>query len=258
MNKKRAFITFSEGELNNQLADVLNKSIKSFSQYDLVIYNKNHFENNFNTDDPNFWSSGMGYIYKVLSCIKSLEDYDEVAWIDTDCIVTNYIDKIWFEGYRVKDYPLLPQYRFNNMQNVDRGWELIRYSSIYNPDTNRKFYSQACLMLFNKSCLEFYKEVLSYFNNYDSTKFPLGDESIINHLLWRDNKSDNLGHIFLCSYYLHFNLMPFAMNTNREEYTIIHDNEYVSNNFSEVLFLHGQKNPYVHEVLLEELKKSRL
>jgi hypothetical protein len=257
ISKKRTFVTFSEGEINNQLTEILKESIHLFSNYDLIVYKKSDFELDYNTDDPEFWKSGNGYIYKVLSCIKSLEEYDEVVWIDTDCIVTNYIDKIWFEGYRVKGYPLLPQYRFNNMQNVDNGWEIVRYSAIYNPDTNRKFYSQACLMFFNKSCLDFYKEVLSYFDNFNSPRFPMGDESIINYLLWKDNKSDNLGHIFLCSAFLHFNLLQFAANTNREEYMICHDYNYVENNFSEILFLHGEKNPYIHTIILNNLKQYR-
>ena len=258
ISKKRTFVTFSEGEINNQLTEILKESIHLFSNYDLIVYKKNDFELDYNTDDPEFWKSGNGYIYKVLSCIKSLEEYDEVVWIDTDCIVTNYIDKIWFEGYRVKDYPLLPQYRFNNMKGFDIYNELINCVPTYNLNTNRKFYSQACFIFFNKSCLEFFKEVLSYFDKFDSTKFPMGDESIINHLLWwKYNKSDNLGNIFLCSFYFHLNLISYISNTNREEYNIHNEYNYIENNFSEVLFFHGQKNPYIHKTLLDSLKQHR-
>lgn len=274
---KRTFITFSHGESNDSLCERLRLGLNEFSNYPLKVYRKDDFSLKVNMNDPELWSSGFGYIFKVLSCIKSLEEYDEVVWIDTDCIATNYIDKIWFEGWRISKFPLLPKYRFSSFGNNTSHLEVpmdIQVSRFLEKEeiktkigsTDRKFYSQACFMMFNKSCLEFFNEVLSYFNNdYDKTKFPyrilehgsFGDESIINYLFWKNNFTDNLGEIFLCSQYFNYSLESFIKNNNRENFFTSLNIKPERNIFNNVLFLHGTKDVRVADYLLNHLIKWR-
>jgi len=251
----RAFITFSDGVFNDELTSVLESSISKFSKYPLIVYRKKDFEFDFemDLDDPNFWSSGYGYVYKVISCLKALETYDSVVWLDTDCVVTNYIDKIWFEEYRIDRYPLLPKYRFNLFGKeltmnvvVDSTDEAFMFKGKQKigvgNDFKRNFYSQACMMFFDKSCIHFYEEVLSYFKDFDSESFPCGDESIINCLLWRYGYLDNLGDVFLCSHYFGYGLGNFIENNNRELFDDFFSNKPISNIHENILFYHGTKD----------------
>jgi len=267
-NMRRTFITFSEGESNNNLMERLRKSINQFSNYDLKVYSRNDFDLDYDTSDPEFWKSGLGYIYKVLSCIKSLEEYDEVVWIDTDCLVTNYIDKIWFENWRLDKFPLLPKYRFSMFgQNTSKFERVMNISDsnflksgkekvgCYRFD--RDFYSQACLMFFNKSCLGFFEEALSYFTNYDKDCFPFGDESIMNCLFWKYNYTDSLGEIFLCSQFFSTGLVTFIQNRNRENFKNSIFIEPMENKFENILFLHGSKSIEVVDKLLNYLINNR-
>lgn len=257
MKKRRTFITFSHGELNDELFERLHDSILTFSNYDLKVYRPSDFDKTYDINNPEFWKSGLGYVYKILSCIKSLEKYDEVVWIDTDVLVTNYIDKIWFESYRIEFYPLLPRERFNNIEGGSLGQDFWKSLPTYKVDTTRQFYSQACCMLFNQNCLDFFKQTINYFEEFDSQKFPLGDESIMNYLLWDRDLTNNLGNIFLCSHFSHYNLSMYISSINRENFKFSHNYTYKDNTFENILFLHGCKNIDIVDYLLSELKKYR-
>jgi hypothetical protein len=264
---KRSFITFAEGDSNEELASILQQSLSEFSQYGLKIYNKNDFEDQGMDSNPEFWQSGKGYVYKILSCIKALDEFDEVVWIDTDCVTTSYIDKIWFESWRLNGYPLLPRYRFylfgrdiiNNTEIVSvsgtflgRGKEKIGVKTT----EKRNFYSQACFMLFDNSCKQFFKETLSLFSEFDKYAFPNGDETIINCLLWRDELTDNLGDVFICSNFFGYHSSEIASMKTRDQfmkfrYTPINDV------FENILFYHGSKIPNVAISILNTLKETR-
>ena len=273
---KRTFITFSYGDLNDQLLHRLKFSLDKFSNYELQVYREKDFDIKYNTSDPEFWQSGNGYVFKVLSCLKALEQYDEVVWIDTDCLVTNYIDKIWFESWRLNNFPLLPKYRFsmfgNNSSNIEVPMTIQVEKSLDKvkdiiPFTERIFYSQACFMYFNKSCRSFFEEVLSYLNNFNKEIFPykifdhsggVGDESIINFLFWKYNFTDNLGEIFLCSHYFNYSLENTIKNKNRENFSINLSILPERNNFENILFFHGTKSIELTDYLLDCLLNHRL
>jgi hypothetical protein len=264
----KTFITFSDGYLNDELTKVLQESISTFSKYPLKVYKKEDFDVQYDTNDPTFWSSGKGYVYKILSCLKALEEYDEVVWIDTDCVVTNYIDKIWFESWRINSYPLLPKYRFNvfkkelsngmDLPDVSESWFLENGKNKVGVYTvERKFYSQACFMFFNNSCKNFLEETLGYFNDYDSDCFPNGDESIINCLLWKYKFNDSLGDIFLCSHFFGYYMMHIISINERDRFMDI--NYTPSQNiFENILFLHGNKNPMFANEILKSLIENRI
>lgn len=290
----RSFITFSDGELNDLLCDKLSQSIQLYSEYPLKVYRKSDFPIMIDNDtnDPEFWSSGYGYIYKVLSCIESLEEFDQVVWLDTDCIITPNIDKIWDK--KVDGYPLLPKHRFYNFVNWPHAKLDWKHPGILtdakklvgcNDNEFESIYLQACIMLFDKSCKDFYDEVLSYFNVFDKEAFPYGDETIINVLIWKNKFNQNLGDIFLCSYYFSPHIFKSFGETTSEKYPKLFDPKFkyiiptevdedfvlsygkticehnritlINNNFDEIMAFHGNKTPDYCDYLIECLKNKK-
>ena len=280
----RKFITFAVGEQYEKLSEVLKESIDRFSEYELVIYKPEDFDIKW---EPENWQPSYIFIYKVLSCLKSLESYDEIVWLDNDCLVTKNIDKIWER--KIDNYPLLPNERFNNFhiwpsekpnyQDTNFLGDAKRIIGVI--DTNfDNSYLQACCMLFNKNCVDFFKEVLHHYQNFNSDVYPYGDESIINCMIWRDKLSNNLGDVFLCTQYFSPYIIETALNTkSKEEYNnlfdISHrlvDNEdtfilthgwslarhnrigLINNNFENLLFLHGSKKLHIHNKYLKSIK----
>jgi hypothetical protein len=286
---KKVFITFSEGDEYEELCSVLKESIDSFSEYELIKYSSKDFDLKWT---PEKWKPGFVYIFKILSCLKSLEKYDDIVWLDTDIIVTNKIDKIWkFEN---EIYPILPKYRFDNFINSSykldcsnefflRGGKErlgIDYKSGFS------YYLQACCMKFDKKSKSFFEEVLWYFENeYSDEFFPFGDESIINLLMWKYNFKGNLGNIFLCSYHFdkvhikkfidisdgdiqaYQDLFSTSIRPDDEKSLVYFDKNgnvldisYHSHNriglidcSNEILFLHGSKDFELHKSYLERI-----
>jgi len=281
----RVFITFAAGESYEKLAEVLKESIETFSQYPIIIYKPEDFDIKW---EPENWQTSYVFIYKVLSCLKALETYDEVVWLDNDCLPTYNIDKVW--NYKVDNYPLLPTERFNNFhvqpQYIRGGYqdpnflgEAKRRIGVIDTDFSDS-YLQACCMVFNKNCQKFFEDVLTYYQDFDSQVYPFGDESIINCMIWRDKLPNNLGDVFLCTYYFSPYIIEGALKAKTlEEYhnlfDINHrlvDNEdtfilshgwslarhnrigLISNNFENLLFVHGSKSSEQHRNYLNCMK----
>ena len=280
----RIFITFAVGEQYEKLSEVLKESIKLNSKYDLIIYKTEDFNIKW---EPENWQPSYIFIYKVLSCLKALENYDEIVWLDNDCLVTKNIDKIWER--KIDNYPLLPNERFNNFhiwpsekpnyQDTNFLGGAKRIIGVTDTNFNNS-YLQACCMLFNKNCVDFFKEVLHHYQDFNSDVYPYGDESIINCMIWRDKLSNNLGDVFLCTQYFSPYIIETALNTKRKEeynnlFDINHrlvDNEdtfilthgwslarhnrigLINNNFENLLFLHGSKKLHIHNKYLLLMK----
>jgi len=280
----RSFITFAAGEAYEKLAEVLKDSIDRFSEYGLIIYKPEDFDIKW---EPENWQNSYVFIYKVLSCLKALESYDEVVWLDNDCLPTYNIDKIW--NYKVDNYPLLPTERFNNFHiwpNNKPNYQDVDFLKLAKErigviDNNfNNSYLQACCMLFNKDCKKFFDDVLSYYKDFDSSVYPFGDETIINCMIWRDKLSNNLGDVFLCSYYFSPYIIEAALNAvDQDEYQNLFDINHrlvdnedtfilshgwslarhnriglINNNFENLLFLHGNKSANTHRRYLDSIK----
>ena len=281
----RSFITFAAGESYEKLAEVLKESIETFSEYDLIIYKPEDFDIKW---EPENWQSSYVFIYKVLSCLKALESYDEVVWLDNDCLPTYNIDKIW--NNKVDNYPLLPTERFNNFhvwprskpnyQDVNFLGEAKRRVGVIDINFSNS-YLQACCMVFNKDCINFFKEILNHYKDFNSDVYPYGDESIINCMIWRDKLPNNLGDVFLCSHYFSPYILELALSVKtKDEYQNLFDINHrivdnedtfilshgwslarhnriglVNNNFDNLLFLHGSKSADLHRNYLNKLKE---
>jgi hypothetical protein len=202
---KRKFITFSEGESYEALYESLEYSVLAFSKYSLKKYRASDFHIKW---QPENWKAGYVFIYKILSCLKSLEEYDEVVWLDTDLIVTPNIDTIW--NNKIENYPLLSNHRFDNFERWPHNKMEFNNPEILREAKNKigllhqdfdSVWRQANVMFFNRNCIPFLQEVLLYFHDYDESLSPLGDEVIINLLLWKHRYPNSLGNINLCNYY---------------------------------------------------------
>jgi len=285
---KRTFVTFSVGDEYMRISEVLKKSIEGFSEYSLKIFGIEDFEMEYR---PDLWKPGYIYIYKILSCIKALEEHDEVVWLDNDCLATRNIDKIW--DMKPDGYPLLPKHRFQNFET----WPHIKtdYSDpsvmskgklrVGVSDGFENSYLQACCMLFDRSCIGFLIDVLGYFFGYDNEDFPYGDESIINLLMWKRRLGKSLGDVFLCSYYFSpYFLDEFIKSKSAQQYQDLFDISkriqevdedgvilshgaslarhnrlgLLRNNFDRVLFFHGSKSVELHERYLNLMLKHRV
>lgn len=264
---KRAFITFSFGYNNDELSKILLKSINTFSRfYDLKIYTPLDFEDDLDYKNPDFWKSSYCYIYKVLSCLKSLETFDEVVWLDTDIIATHNIDKIWDKFKDLEDYPLLPKERFANFNIYDihqvpedtENDYFKKISTFFGIDYDIKNrYLMACCMIFNRKSTNFFSEVLKNFERYDKEIMLYGDESIINGLLWQKQKKNNLGNVFICSQYFNYSLKNYITLEAPEDYCKIFSKKSNDNIFYDVLFFHGQKELKISNFLLNNLIKYK-
>jgi len=266
-NKKKCFVTFVDGEKYEKLGLLLKDSIELHSDYKLITYKQNDIDNSYSFQDScnvSLGAASKGFANKILCCLKALETYDEVVWIDCDCVVTSNIDKIWFESYRLKNYPLLPHARFSNFDEeaipqkkytfINK--EALDYFSIKDSCSE---YLQACFMYFNKNSTDFFKKVLSFFDaNYCSKTFQFADETIINCLLQKNEFNDNLGSCFLCSYYFNDLLYSYLEATGKKEFYNLFDSFKIKdNNFSEILFLHGSKDILLHQNYLNIMKNNK-
>lgn len=254
---KRCFITFAEGENYQKLANILKESIDINSEYKLKIYQKKDFAQDYDLRAP------KKFIYKILCCLDAIKYYDEVVFIDCDAVATRNIDKIWFESYRLKEYPLLPLSRFNIFDEkcIDQkkytflNNEALQYFNIL---AEKWYYRQACFLFFNKKSIDFFNLVLEYFKieNFINI-FHFEDETIINCLLIKYNYNDNLGDIFLCSYYFNNILDEYLKIQNREDYLQIFKRFSISyNNYENILFFHGSKDCELHNKYLRLMKKK--
>lgn len=281
----RVFITFAVGDQYEKLSDLLKESVELNSKYNLIIYKSEDFNIEYK---PESWKPGYIFIYKVLSCLKALETYDEVVWLDNDCLVTKNIDKIWER--KIDNYPLLPKHRFYNFETWPHGKTDYCDSNFLKEgkqkvaliDNNfNNLYLQACCMFFNKNCQNFFSEVLDYYNDYSNVEFPHGDETIINLLIWKNKHLDNLGDVFLCTHYFStYVIEGFIKSKDSEEYRRLFDISFrsdsvdedgfilnhgvslanhnriglIKNNFDNLLFFHGSKRLDVHNKYLSLMK----
>lgn len=278
---RRAYVTFCEGQKYEEMRSILERSIEKFSVYPLITYTSSDFSESW---EPESWPTGYAYKFKILSCIKALSDYDEIVWIDNDVVVTQRIDDIWMN--EVLNYPLLPKYRFENFirwpqprGDMRNHWELTAGKKRVglNHTDFENIYCQACVMLINRGCESFLRDVLSYFEDFDSICFPYGDETIINLLRWKYGYRRNLGDIFLCSgYFSDIHIIRSMQKIDNQSYQDIFNpsivdpeedimyiegvNDYRTHNRLGIidcsrrpLFFHGSKSKHEHELYLQYL-----
>ncbi len=281
-HKRRCFVSFyykNGNELYYELIHLLKISINSFSNYDIIIYNENDFDE-YDIEDRKNLSPEYLYRWKLFSIKKCLETHDEVVWLDSDIIVNHKIDEIWKYFNHVYDFPLLPNNRFSNYINpptqsgVSDLRDSMQLKSIiheFDCETLVGAWKQACTILATKECIAVLDEIIFY------TNMGIEDEHLFNLFYNKYNQSFSLDGLFICSYFFG----TYILNDNMVRWGSDRYNEFMNNysihiyningslmsvskpmtlkfnNFENILFWHGTKDLQVaNRVLIDVLKNK--
>lgn len=241
---KRAYITHAT-EKYLQVAHNLAKSIREFSEIPVIIYCVDvkkkdtyifqNIENVFteiielNLDKPeDFPTSPSGNFYvdrhdsrsfnvlsaKVISMKHALESgWDEVCYLDSDCIATPIVDELFNWSENITNYPIgtkgIHDYMIIFEGGVTRGnpyegcwpkvdhkltleWPLMQFMGMSTED--RGVYRTTGIMLMNKNCLDFISlwwDVCKILPKIGDIKIlaPFQEETVYNVLYWKWGKS---------------------------------------------------------------------
>jgi hypothetical protein len=315
---KRVYITHVTIEYLD-VAINLAKSVRLFSDIPLIVYCINMLDNDkqkFNEilnvytrdinidltdslkDDYEINNLGNFYInrqsdriYKIL-CAKTIamemalsEGFEEVCYLDSDCIATSLIDDLFEWMPIIDDYPIATKgiYEYliiidNNIEvgnpfinlceNADNKlcleWPLMNFLEI--DENNRGIYRTTGIMLMNKKCLPFikiWKEFCYILPKLVNVKkyAPFHEETIYNVLSW---KKTNVGFP-LC----YVNIGD-GLNTVKNIYLDDNENNQNWDNIDnskkfykipedkrDIKVLHGEKRTSEVNLILEYLKKMK-
>lgn len=255
-NIKRAYITHVTRDYL-QIAFNLARSVRLFSDIPLIIYCINmegtdvHYFNSIrdvdirnikldipeslssdyiNLDSGNFYINRQSnWVYNVL-CVKTIamkmaleEGWDEICYLDSDCIATPIIDQLFEWTSIIEDYPIATQGIHEYMMVVENGveygnpfaggswpnpdnklcleWPLMNFLEM--SENGRGEYRTTNILLSNKKCLPFIKtwsELCYILPKLVNTKkyAPYHEETIYNALCWKKtNKGFPLCYINL-------------------------------------------------------------
>lgn len=290
---KRAYFTFHDGKPHYlAMTDKLGISIKAFSNYPLVVYGPDNIPHNEEFNAVN--SVSGAFINKVKACVKALEEYDELVWLDCDIIALNTIDKVWDSFKEIENFPLLPYHHNHNYKILPWGdWEnvtsrtskekdflpeLKEYLGL-SVDQVYEHYLQSCVFAFNKECIPFFEEVIEVmeanFNKGDNRgvegnyNYEFSDEPVFNAIMWKYQYDKTLGNAFVNSIYYWMKngpqwegpLWEFLKVTNKEEYKTWFEQwnygkTFKENNFDQLLCLHGNKNLEICDVIINKITQN--
>jgi len=237
---KRAYITHATEKYLN-VAHNLATSIRAFSDIPVVVYCVDvkqkdtyifqNIENVFteilelNLDKPdNFPSSPTGNFYvdrhdgrnfnvlsaKILAMKHALESgWDEVCYLDSDCIATPIVDELFDWSSNIINYPIgtkgIHDYMIIFEENSYMGnpfegcwpemdytltleWPLMQFMGM--SPTDRGIYRTTGIMLMNQNCLEFINiwwdlcNILPKITNIKKIA-PFQEETVYNVLYWK-------------------------------------------------------------------------
>lgn len=311
----RVYITHVTEDYLNAAIN-LAKSIRLFSKIPLVIYCVNfNISNPFILNDiPNVYlrrididisersdsdykyaESGNIYInrsshriYLILSAKTiamemALEEWEEVCYLDSDCIATPLVDELFDWIGLVEDYPIategIHQYMVTIHNGIQTGnpfehtwpeadnkkcleWHMMSFLEL---DENRRgVYRTTGIMLMNKNCLQFirnWKELCYFLPKFVNVEryAPFHEETIYNVLSW---KKSNIGFP-LCYINLdgietvkHFYSDESVEGLCRWDESDTSKNFYmIPSDKRNVKVLHGEKRDSEYELIIDYLKK---
>jgi len=296
----------------------LAKSIELFSKIPLVVYcigledsdkeKFNIFKNvelrnieldiKSNDDDYVTNSSGNFYInrnstriYQIL-CAKTIamemaleEGFDEVCYLDSDCLATPFVDELFDWTNNISDFPIATEGIHEYMIIIENGiqkgnpfinwpiadntysleWPLMNFMQMKPEERGR--YRTTGIMLMNQNCLPFirtWRELCFLLPKLVDTRHyaPYHEETIYNVLSWKkENKGFPLCYINLgegLETVKHFysdesvegNLRWSDTDTSQNFYKIPDDKKYVK-------VLHGEKRTSEVESILDFLNNNK-
>jgi len=300
---KRCYITHVTKDYL-EVALNLAKSIKLFSEIPLIIYCVNFNDDSLNkenirnikldltesseqdyvhSDSGNFFiNRDSERIFKILSAKTiamemSLEEgWDEVCYLDSDCLATTMVDELFDWCDKIEDYPIategIHEYMIRIFNGIQFGnpfeftwptpdnklcleWPLMNFLELN--ENQRGRYRTTGIMLMNQKCLSFiktWKELCYILPKLVNLKryAPYHEETVYNVLSW---KKSNVGFP-LC----YVNISN-GLETVKDFYTN-HNESYFDGNFYKIpedkrniKVLHGEKRPFEVNIILNFLIK---
>jgi hypothetical protein len=233
---KRAFALFGVGSPYKESARILADYLLKYTIYDVVLYYNdlptfkpsasprlktiNIKDLNLNFDITKFPNSLNPNIIK-----STLENYDEVVYLDSDIQITPYINDIFKETDKITNYPLTCRYPFWYMHYDYNGksynWvgddikQTIPYDYQFTPVL------QVCCSLSNKKCIPFIQEWIDFTDLITHRNLYSGlnhEEGIFNALMWNKKNTHYLPHRISWSYHPGFISHAVDIWTTPENY----------------------------------------
>lgn len=244
------------------------------------------------TKEGNFYSQAGDRIYRIISA-KTLaiekaliEGWQEVCYLDSDCIATSMVDDLFAWSDLITDFPIanegIHQYMIMAENGVQRGnpfenswpiadhklcieWHLMNFLDM--EENQRGTYRTTNIVMANQKCLDFVRvwrkfcEVLP--DLVDVKKHaPFHEETVYNVLSWRNTDVGlplsyiNLGEGL--DTVKHFYSKEAIEGTLRWDEHDLSQNFYrIPDNKRNVKVLHGEKRTSEVDLILEYLKKLK-
>jgi len=133
---------------------------------------------------------------------------EELCYIDSDVIMNNNIDTIFFNLTKIENYPLLPEAQFKRMKfNEIITDESVSFEEMKIPKENVVWYRQTNSMLVTQDCKQFIEDwsklcmdavSWGWFDDDETIKkyVPFHEETLINYLLWSKKYDKRLPQSF--------------------------------------------------------------
>lgn len=218
-NKTRTFIT--GGDVRHlELTRVCVESLLKFSNARIVVYG---FGCDVNFTYPGVENRRVEFVPEVLlsdgraidayfckqqCCLDALKyaDSDLYVWIDSDGFGTENVDKIWLSADKLTTYPLVMSHIYDQVVVTQDGKPQDGFNKLWHRfgSVDRSTYPwvMGCMLLFNANCRQFFTDVLELKNQLSSDELRndlsiLGDEALMNLVLWKYKATEQLGvHVF--------------------------------------------------------------
>ena len=297
---KRCFVTHCDEPYVPILQGLL-KSHELFSNIPLVVYTINFDydikQNNvitirYDADLDNSPTKHEHYEFGVEGKIKAMMlkpsiiqncfdiGIEEICYIDSDVIMNNNIDTLFYNIKRIDNYPLLPEAQFRRMKfNEIITDESISFEEMKIPKENVVWYRQTNSMLVTQNCKQFIEDwsklcvdavSWGWFDDEETIKkyVPFHEETLINYLLWSKQYDDRLPQSFFNPHNLdsvkHFlevgGTYEDSLQINDRMVIDIHEPEVergwlaYSTNKDDVKYFHGMKQVQEIDRVVDYLK----
>lgn len=317
--KSKAYITHVTGDYL-EVALNLAKSIRLFSELPLIVYCinlKKEDQNNFIEIDNvytrnidldieegvstdyiedqrgNFYvNRGSSRIYKIL-CAKTIamemaleEGWEEVCYLDSDCLATPLVDELFDWTNIITDYPIATEGIYEYMMwtegGVQRGnpfefswptpdhklcleWPLMNFLGM--KENQRGTYRTTGIMLMNQKCLPFiktWKELCQILSKLVDLRIyaTYHEETVYNVLSWK--KTDEGFPLCYINLGEGLETVKHFYSVDAKEGTLRWSDEDSNQNFymipedkRNVKVLHGEKRTSEVDLILDYLKQMR-
>lgn len=153
--------------------------------------------------------------FKSRICWEALKQGNhQYCYLDSDCMALDNCDEVFNDWCRIKRHPLLNRNVYDFMicdgkgsPSAKGGFDLtlcVEYPLFTHLGVDIKKrpleYRQSNIILFNNNCSEVIEKWKTLcedplITNNSSTYAPMGDETVLNTLLWAEDFNDNLGYI---------------------------------------------------------------